>query len=62
MISSITLNKVKNIKDWFKSDTPQGAISLICKMLEFNPKKRPTADEILKSPYLSQFHNPKEEY
>jgi hypothetical protein len=44
MISSINLNKVKNIKDWFKSDTPHEAITLICKMLEFNPKKRPTAD------------------
>ncbi len=62
MIGSITQNKLKNVKDWFKSDTPQEGISLICKMLEFNPKKRPTAEEILKSSYLSQFHNPKEEY
>lgn len=60
MISSISQNKVKNIKEWFKPDTPQEAISLICRMLEFNPKKRPTAEEILKSNYLSQFHNAKE--
>jgi serine/threonine protein kinase len=44
MMSSITQFKVKNIKDWFKPDTPQEAINLLLKMLEFNPKKRPTAE------------------
>ena len=62
MIGSINQFRVKDIKDWFKSDTPPDAINLICKMLEFNPNKRPTANEILKHPYFSKFHNPKEEY
>jgi len=31
-------------------------------MLQFNPKKRPTAAEILKINYLANFSNPKEEY
>ena len=62
MIGSISQFKVKNIKDWFKSDTPSDAINLITRMLEFNPTKRPTAQEILKHPYLAKFHNPKEEY
>ena len=43
MIGSVSQFKVKNIKDWFKSDTPSDAINLISKMLEFNPTKRPTA-------------------
>jgi len=30
-------------------------------MLSFNPNKRPTVDQILRHPYLAQFHNPKEE-
>jgi mitogen-activated protein kinase 15 len=59
MMSSITQFKVKSLKDWFKPDIPQDAINLLSKMLEFNPTKRPTADEILKHPYLAQFHNPK---
>lgn len=44
MIGSINQYKVKDIKEWFKPDTPQDAINLICKMLEFNPTKRPTAE------------------
>ena len=44
MIGSISQFKVKDIKDWFKPDTPSDAINLVCKMLEFNPKKRPTAN------------------
>lgn len=31
-------------------------------MLQINPKKRPTASEVLRSPYLASFSNPKEEY
>lgn len=33
MISSISQFKVKNIKDWFKPDTPAEAISLLSRML-----------------------------
>ena len=43
MIGSVNQFKVKAIKDWFKPDTPTEAINLVCKMLDFNPKKRPTA-------------------
>lgn len=31
-------------------------------MLQFHPKKRPTAAELLKNPYLASFSNPREEY
>lgn len=61
MIGSINI-KVKPIKEWFKNDTPQEAIDLMVKMLDFNPTKRLTAAEILKHPYLTKFHAPKDEY
>ena len=31
------------------------------KMLQFNPEKRITIAEVLRHPYLSQFHNPRDE-
>jgi len=59
MMGSLNQFKVKSLKDWFKADTPSDAIDLISKMLDFNPTKRPTADQILRHPYLAQFHNPR---
>lgn len=35
------------------------AMDLINRMLQFNPKRRITIDEILKHPYLQEFHDPK---
>lgn len=61
MISSINSVKIKPVKEWFKNDTPTDAINLITKMLDFNPEKRPTASDILKHPYLTKFHCPKDE-
>lgn len=60
MMGSLHQFKVKSLKDWFKPDIPSDAIDLVTKMLDFNPSKRPTADQILRHPYLSQFHNPRE--
>ncbi len=62
MFGSINSVKTKPVKEWFKNDTPTDAISLITRMLEFNPAKRLTACQILKHPYLSKFHCPKDEY
>ncbi|XP_045160147.2 mitogen-activated protein kinase 15-like isoform X3 [Mercenaria mercenaria] len=42
-------------------DAPKDAIDLCRKLLHFNPDKRITADEALRHPYVSRFHNPKEE-
>jgi mitogen-activated protein kinase 15 len=61
MISSISQFKVKSVKDWFRPEVPVDAINLLSKMLSFDPSKRPTADEILRHPYLEQFHNTKDE-
>lgn len=43
------------------ADAPKDAIDLCKKLLQFNPDKRITADEALRHPYVSRFHNPKEE-
>lgn len=52
MINSLNQLKTKSVREWFKPETPKEAIDLICKMLNFNPSKRPTAFQILKHPYL----------
>lgn len=62
MIEQVSGAKVKPLSEWFKPNTPKEAIDLVLRMLQFNPKRRPTAAEILKNPYLSSFSNPKEEY
>ena len=36
-------------------------IDLLLKLLQFNPKKRLTAEEALEHPYVADFHNPEEE-
>lgn len=62
MIDQVSQTKQKPLNEWFKPGTPPEAIELVLKMLQINPKKRPTATEILRSNYLSSFSNPKEEY
>ena len=57
MIKSANIASNKNIKDWFKPGTPDDAIDLVIKMLQFNPKIRITIDEVLKHPYVSQFRD-----
>ncbi|XP_060077453.1 extracellular signal-regulated kinase 2-like [Ylistrum balloti] len=42
-------------------EAPKEAIDLLRRLLHFNPDKRITADEGLRHPYVSRFHNPSEE-
>ncbi|KAK2145223.1 hypothetical protein LSH36_694g01022 [Paralvinella palmiformis] len=42
-------------------DAPDDAIDLLRRLLHFNPDKRPTAEEVLKHPYVKRFHNPADE-
>ncbi|CAH1772299.1 unnamed protein product [Owenia fusiformis] len=50
----------KNLEEMIP-DAPDDAIDMLKKLLHFNPGKRMTADEALRHPYLSRFHNPAEE-
>ena len=34
---------------------PEDAIDLVMKLLHFNPDRRPTADQILKHPYVKRY-------
>lgn len=61
MIKSANVSSAKNIKDWFKPGTPDDAIDLVVKMLQFNPKNRITIDEVLRHSYIAQFRDPKTE-
>lgn len=58
MISEVNV-KQRPLNDWFKSSVPQDAIELVVSMLSMNPKKRPTATQILNHSYLANFHKPK---
>lgn len=62
MIEQVSQTKQRPMSEWFKPGTPQEAVDLVWRMLQINPRKRPTAAEVLRSQYLASFSNPKEEY
>jgi mitogen-activated protein kinase 15 len=37
------------------------ALDLLNRLLQFNPKRRPTAEECLRHPFVELFHKPDEE-
>ena len=43
------------------AEAPKDAVDLCKKLLQFNPDKRCTAEEALRHPYVSRFHNTAEE-
>lgn len=61
MMEQVSQTKQKPMAEWFKPGTPAEAISLVISLLQFNPLKRPTAVDILRSSYLASFSNPKQE-
>ena len=51
----------KKSLDEAMAEAPKDAIDLCKKLLQFNPDKRCTAEEALRHPYVSRFHNTAEE-
>ncbi|XP_065669565.1 extracellular signal-regulated kinase 2 isoform X2 [Hydra vulgaris] len=60
LLEKTAVRSRKSLNDLFP-DSPDDALDLLNKLLQFNPDKRITAEEALSHPYLSKFHNPSQE-
>ncbi|KAK3600390.1 hypothetical protein CHS0354_016006 [Potamilus streckersoni] len=60
VLEKASIRPRKNLEEMF-TDAPKDALDLLKKLLHFNPDKRITAEEALRHPYVSRFHNPADE-
>ena len=60
VLDNIHVTKKRSFQSFFPGSS-EAAFDLIKKMLVFNPKKRITAEQALKHPYIVEFCNPAEE-
>jgi mitogen-activated protein kinase 15 len=55
------LNKPRKSLEDVLPTAPVDGLDLLRRLLQFNPGKRPTAEEVLRHPYVSRFHNSDDE-
>ncbi len=55
------LNKPRKSLEDILPTAPVDGLDLLRRLLQFNPDKRPTAEEVLRHPYVSRFHNSDDE-
>ncbi|CAB3979971.1 extracellular signal-regulated kinase 2-like isoform X2 [Paramuricea clavata] len=55
------LNKPRKSLEDILPTAPIDGLDLLRRLLQFNPDKRPTAEEVLHHPYVSRFHNSDDE-
>ena len=60
MLESLPPARSKRPRDMFPTASDD-ALDLLRQLLQFNPNRRLTADQALRHPYVSQFHNPEDE-
>lgn len=60
IIDSMNAKKKYSFSQFFKGSSKEG-LDFLKKTLCYDPRRRLTAEQALKHPYLSQFHNPEEE-
>jgi len=60
MLESLPPTKPKRLRDVFPTASDD-SLDLLKNLLHFNPHKRLTAEQALRHPYVSQFHNPEDE-
>lgn len=60
IIESMSTKKKYSFSQFFKGASKE-ALDFLKRTLVFDPKKRLTAEQALKHPYVKQFHNPEEE-
>lgn len=60
MLESLPPTKPKRLRDVFPTASDE-SLDLLKSLLQFNPNKRLTAEQALRHPYVSQFHNPEDE-
>lgn len=61
IIERASMRPKKLFEDMFPANVPNDALDLLKRLLVFDPEQRPSAYECLKHPYVSKFHNCKEE-